>query len=352
VPPPFTDNPQKCVVRELWDTPLLCYFHTRYGVRYRYFGLPGVDLIDVRLWRDMIDEVVAFEPPGSDGGRRAAIDALRSNMKKYGIRGTAYWGSFEEVVLLRKDYDGVDYRQNSVVTLYNLDFCDEISSPISTRERGRKVRRFEAIRHVLRDQVECFQREGGPQHFVLMLTVRSQINADKIKSFLTPGTMQGDAKRFREECSKILAIPDGRSPLVGTHSWALKTLLFNSLSSYFGNPNISAVFFPQLMYQGTKTRIPRAGGGIDYLASPMLHWLVLCRFGDMETPTASCFPLQYLWSASVEVDGRANALRWAPQTGEVAQGAGLPDSVAWLKRFGGSVLAGLREGVGTRARQL
>ena len=42
---PFQDNPEKSVVRRVWDTPLLEHLHRKYKVRYRYLGLPGVDLI-------------------------------------------------------------------------------------------------------------------------------------------------------------------------------------------------------------------------------------------------------------------------------------------------------------------
>ena len=171
---PFTDNPEKRVVREQWDTPLLEHLHNRHGVRYRYLGLPGTELIDVKLWRDMIDEVIAFEPLDENGYGRQAINALRQNMRKAGIPGRAYCGSFEEVVHLRRDCDGQDYDQGGLVTLYNLDFCDEISSPVSTQERGQRVWRFQAIRQVLRDQVEYFNEAGPPKHFILMLTVRNQ----------------------------------------------------------------------------------------------------------------------------------------------------------------------------------
>ena len=70
---PFTDNPEKGVVRQQWNTPLLQHLHQQYGVRYRYLGLPGTDLIDVKLWREMIDEVIAFEPPDKDGIRQNGV---------------------------------------------------------------------------------------------------------------------------------------------------------------------------------------------------------------------------------------------------------------------------------------
>ena len=333
---PFTDNPEKRVVREQWDTPLLEHLHSRYGVRYRYLGLPGTDLIDVKLWRGMIDEVIAFEPPDDTDAGRTAITDLRRNMRKAGIPGRAYCGSFEEVVLLRKDFDGEDYLQDQVVTLYNLDFCNEISSPVQTRESGRRVWRFEAIRQVLRDQFACYQSMGGPSHFILMLTIRNQINSRKIRDYLRPSTLQGDARAFYKKCSAEEGIP-ARGNLIGSHSWALKTLLHNMLHNYFGTPNFSGLFFPQVLYHGTRVRMR---GGRGFLESPMLHWLVLCRFGDVETPSPEFWPDEYLSRASIAVQNE-EALTWAAQTGEQCSDDKPPNAVEWLLQHGHDILTGL-----------
>lgn len=334
---PFTDNPEKCVVREQWDTPLLEHLHKTHGVRYRYLGLPGTDLIDVKLWRNMIDEVIAFEPPDKDGYGREAITALTRNMRIADIPGRAYCGSFEEVVLLRRDFDGQDYDQGGLVTLYNLDFCDQICSPIQTQEGDERVWRFHAIRRILQDQLNCYQSTEGPRHFILMLTVRNQIGARKIRKYLRPSTLQGDAKAFYRECTDIKPIPNSGA-VIGSHSWALKALLHNMLCSYFGNPNLSALFFPQVLYQGTRVHIP---GTRQSVPSPMLHWLVLCRFGDDTAPSPDFWPDQYLARASVAVRDR-NALAWTAETGEETPAEESPNAVEWLAQHGRGILTGLR----------
>ncbi len=330
----FTENPDKCVVRKQWNTPLLRHLHGEYGVRYRYLGLPGTDLIDVKLWRDMIDEVIAFEPPDKvDSGRRA-FNKLTRNMRTAGIPGRVYCGSFEEVVLLGRDFEGQDYLQKQVVTLYNLDFCSEICSKVKTRD-GDKVLRFAAIRQVLRDQADCYHRVGGPRHFILMLTMRNQIDAWKIRDYLSPRKLDGDSRIFYNRCSEINAIPQERRPLIGSHSWALKTLLHTMLRSYFGNPNLSALFFPQVCYQGTRVQ---AGSG--YIDSPMLHWLVLCRFGEIAAPTPEFWPTEFLLKPSVKVAGR-KTLAWEVQTGEEQPEGEPPNAVGWLRTHGGTILDGL-----------
>ena len=71
-----------------------------YGFRYRYMGLPGVDLLDIKLWKDIIDEVVAFEVPAKPTARdrqgRRNIMSLRRNLRLLGIPARAFFGPMEE----------------------------------------------------------------------------------------------------------------------------------------------------------------------------------------------------------------------------------------------------------------
>lgn len=335
---PFKDNPEKRVVREQWNTPLLQYLHQQYGVKYRYLGLPGTELIDVILWKDMIEEVIAFEPPDKDTGGREAFNTLSVNFRKLLFQGHLYCGTLEEVLLQRRDREGQEYVQDKVVTLYNLDFCNEISSRIQTNE-GSKVWRFEAIRQVLRDQLDCYKREknAAPQYFILMVTVRNQISAGKILYYLRPSALQGDARHFFKKCSATNAIPqDKNTPLLGSHSWALKALLHHILCTYFGNPNFSALFFPPVLYEGTKTQTDNGP-----IASPMIHLLVLCRFGDDTAATPEFLPEQYLSRPSIKVRTKKR-LVWAPQTGEQNHAGNTPDAVAWLRQYGGGILNGIK----------
>ena len=164
-----------------------------------------------------------------------------------------------------------------------------------------------------------------------MLTVRNQIGARKIRKYLRPSTLQGDAKAFYRKCTAIKPIPSSGA-VIGSHSWALKALLHNMLCSYFGNPNLSALFFPQVLYQGT--RVSRS------VPSPMLHWLVLCRFGDDTAPSPDFWPDQYLARASVAVRAR-NALAWTAETGEEISADEPPNVVEWLAQHGRGILTGL-----------
>ncbi len=337
---PFTDNPEKGVVRTAWDTPLLQYLHQKHKVRYRYLGLPGVDLIDVHLWKPMIDEVIAFEPPDNSANRRAAIDKLRKNMHLHSIKGVAYWGSFEQVVMLRRDLDGQYYTQAKFVTLYNLDFCDEITSAVETPERRKQVLRFEAIRQILRDQATFYVHNKKPRHFILMLTVRNQSSSTKLRKLLAEPNLLASAKAHHDGCNKLLPIPPRQSELlIGTHAWALKTVVFNYLTSYFSNPCLSALFFPQVLYTGTPI-YSSAGTREKVVDSPMLHWVILCRFAEPDQVAADCTPVDYLTRSSVAV-GPDKTIVWSPQIGEQHPNGNPPDCVEWLKAHGAAILQDL-----------
>lgn len=328
----FTDNPDKGVVRESWDTPILRYLSTQYSIRYRYMGLPGVKLLDLRMWKDMIDEVVAFEPPDESADRRQAIVELRKNLQIYGFRGIAYYGSLEEVVLLKRDFEGTTYSQKDLITLYNFDFCDEIASPISTQTSGEKVLRFHAIRQVLRDQAECYRQTKRPNYFFLLLTIRNQIGAAKIKSFLNKQLL-AQAKDFYDRCRVMEPLPT-KGALLGNCPWALKTFLFDLLSQNFTNPNLSAIFLPVVFYLGTPVKTSQG-----QLESPMMHWVVLCKFGSDESHGTEILPQSFLPTSSVTVSNQK--LIWKPLTGEARIRSDPPNSVQWLCDYGTQFLQDL-----------
>ena len=326
---PFS-SPGKQAVRELWDTPLLAHLHQSYGVRYRYMGLPGVDLQDVRLWRHMIDEVIAFElratPRNNDPEGRRSVNALRRNLRLIGLPGYAYFGPMEEVVILREDYDGTPYHQDSVITLYNLDFCDEIGSRIETRRQGSRVWRFDAIRQILRDQRECFQRFGGPNVFILLLTVRDQMNARRLRTFLAR-TLHHDTRAYVQTCEAQNPLPPV-GYVLGTHTWALKAFLHDIIRQYLANPNISSLFFPVVKYTGDPVRTDQGT-----LPSHMLHSVLLCRFGDPQNPSPFFDPPDYLTAATSVRARDDQTLAWEPEPAEQTATPASPDSPQWVRPF-------------------
>lgn len=311
MPHVFSDSPGKRTVRKVWNTPFLRYLHSEYGIKYRYMGLPGSKLVDVNLWADMIDEVVAFEVKDNSFDGRESIRELRRNLALIRKQSLAYYGSFEEVVILGQDWDGQEYKQNKLVTLYNLDFCDEISSKIDTKNLGEKVWRYAAIRQILIDQKECYQIASCPCFFIILLTVRNQIYSEKIRELLQD-TLYHDTQRYSGICQATYPIPSNQN-LVGTHAWALKAFIHSILRSYFSTPNICSFFFPLVKYEGTRIRLMRN----RYLESPMLNLMVFCKFDRPERTNPRCYPLSYLEDVCSLRASNTGTLSLEPEPGEL-----------------------------------
>ena len=328
----FTDNPKKKIVREKWDTPLLRFLHNQFNIKYRYLGLPGVNLYDVLLWKDMIEEVVAFEPPDDSKDNRSSILELRKNLRINDIKGYAHWGSIEEVIIMRKDYEGQEYKQDKLITLYNLDFCDEICSRIHTLEDGKKLWRYHVIRQILSDQKNCYNIENKPNFFILLLTIRNQIDAYTVSRLLKKDLLSS-SKEYYDACIKSKSIPP-MGPLRGSHGWTLKLFLYNWFQGQLNNPHISALFFPFVLYYGAKTKVKKN----QYISSPMMHMMLLCYFSEPEYDTPVFGPESYLNHYSVKINNE-NEFYWAKETGENNTKIEKPDALNWLEFYGEDVLS-------------
>ena len=322
----FADSPAKRLLREQWNTPFLRYLHNNYQIRFRYMGFPGTDLIDVKLWRDMIEEVIAFELPYPGPDERKWIRQLRINLKKLDIPGIAYLGSFEEVVILRKDRDGQPYKQDKVITLYNLDFCDEIASLVDTLEFGKQLWRFEALRIILEDQKQCYLQARKPCHFIILLTVRNQIEASQIRTFLERSLLS-ETRAYYSTCEKAKPIPPN-GPLIGTHAWSLKAFLYDILRGYFQAPNICTLFFPLVKYIGTPIRKSRR----RLFTSPMLHWMLFCQFGVPENPTPDYYPQGFLYQVTSLAVAKSG-ITVTPEPGEIGDLNQVISPVDWFQPF-------------------
>jgi len=323
---PFRDNPAKRLIREQWNTPLLKYIHEKYNVKYRYMGLPGMDLIDIRLWKDMIEEVIAFElrSPGTDS--RKWIRTLRYNLKTFSFRSVAYLGSLEEVVIRGKDNEGNPYQQEKIITLYNLDFCDKIDSSVDTKDFGVKQWRYEAIRVLLNDQQRCFLEKvsSSPSYFILMLTIRNQMDATRLRQALN-GQILAETQSYFSSCEKSNPIPPN-GQVTGTHTWSIKAFLYDTLIGYFKAPNIATLWFPVIKYNGTPTR--NKLGRLD--DSPMFHWMILCKFGPQENPSPNCYPVSFLKKVNT-LYATDSSISISSEPGEIPNRYQKLSPVAWFQ---------------------
>jgi hypothetical protein len=161
----------------------------------------------------------------------------------------------------------------------------------------------------------------------MLLTVRNQIEASRIRAFLQDNLLS-ETRSYCSSCEALKPLP-AEGPVLGTHAWSLKAFLYNTLTGYFTTPNVSTLFFPIMKYDGTPIRL--RGG--KRLRSPMLHWMLLCKFGVAQRPTPSFYPTGFLSQAiSLAVEGSDIVTQAEP--GEVTAPIQHLSSVEWFQSFG------------------
>jgi hypothetical protein len=257
----FRDHPRKRTVRERWDTPLLKFLYDQWRLKYFYFGLPGPEAADVKLWHEMIGRVVAFEvESGETADTRADIVELNRQLALLGIPYDVYCGPLEEVVLGGMDYDGRSLNIDEFVTLFNLDFCNSITGHVDTPQ-GRRFRRFEALREIVSFQRRLF-RATGASRFVLLLTVRDEFHLGEMKRFVSNPDLPPQILSYVQ--AALRRTPLGQGDICRC-TGLLKVFIFSCLRDYFRGQNVVSVFAPPVVHFGASK------------ASHMMHLAVVCR---------------------------------------------------------------------------
>ncbi len=272
----FKEHPRKRTVRENWNTPLLRLLRDRWACQYLYFGLPGPKALDIKLWKDMIQDVVAFELMDEKSTRpRKRLEALARELTLLNLKHTIYCGPLEDVVLRGEDDDGKTFSLDEFVTLYNLDFCGAITERILVRGEQRCLR-FEAVRAVTSLQRQLY-RKTGASRFVLLMTMRNEFHGRTVSGPLNNEDLPEATQRFLRKArgmSPVMALRPG----IKSSTSVLRTFVFTSIRETLQGQNIVSVFLPPLIYQGSSAQ------------SPMIHFAVVCEMGAQEVAFSE--PLQ------------------------------------------------------------
>ncbi len=194
-PETFT-TPHKNLIRNSWNKPLLKFLSKKEGQNLVYMGLPSPEAEDLNDWIEYIDSVIAFQcrdhkhassPEQSRGQVEKLENYLRDLERKNKINNyVVYDGYLEEVVL--RGYDNspnvIDFRVGQFITLYNLDFCNKVSTPITyVDKKGNTVKafKFEAIGKLLDFQKSI---SSISKKFVLFLTVHCSYDGKELQDFI------------------------------------------------------------------------------------------------------------------------------------------------------------------------
>ena len=190
------NSEHKYFIRENWNKPLLKFLTKRVKDRLLYLGLPSPKAEDILQWIEYVKSVIAFQcreygEASDEEQERKGIEELNSLLQqlereKQIDNYVVYDGYLEEVIL--RGYDNspnqIEFRLNDFITLYNLDFCNKITSPIEYLDKKGELQtayKFNAINKLLQIQ----QSLGSVSNkFVLFLTVHCSYDGAELQNFI------------------------------------------------------------------------------------------------------------------------------------------------------------------------
>ncbi len=246
-------SPAKILIRKEWNKKLIRFIKNRLQKRIIYLGLPSPNAGDILEWIDYIDEVIAFQcrdypHPSSPGQSRQEVIRLEQQLASLERQRkistyTVYDGYIEEVLLRGRDNSDIDFYQGETITVYNLDFCNQITSPIQfIDEKGdiQEAYKFDAVRKLLEYQRK--NKEQGTK-FIMFLTINCGYQGAELHNFITH---HGDRNisDYHSEVKRIPAKPDRDARF-------LKSYVLESLKEYFKTQGFIPGFLPVIYYRGT-----------------------------------------------------------------------------------------------------
>jgi hypothetical protein len=126
-----------------------------------------------------------------------------------------------------------------------------------------------------------------------------------MKSYLFEGEdLDASTDAFVKEANKLKPIPNGHISLIKNYSWAVKAFVFNTIRSYLATPHLSCLLFPMIKYTGKPISAT--------IASPMMHWMLLCKFENPELPRSKVYPKNFLLRSSLSVVGKVLSMSKGP----------------------------------------
>ena len=265
----FLDHPRKRVVREKWNSPILKQLYNIWGAKFLYFGLPGPEILDIKLWKNMIESVIAFEvTDDTKDNPRENFEQLNYNLTLLDLPHAVYHGNIEDVVLHKKDLDEKEFKVEKFITLYNLDFCKAITSKVPTGN-SRKCLKFEAIREIVSMQRTLYRKTGASK-FVMLITVFEAFHRTEMDSFISRRDL---ASEIRDVVNRESIVKLSHSNLY-RNTELLRLFMFDFLRRYFIKQKIKSFFLPAVKYLG---KTPN---------SPMIHFCVICSMDSIESSQA------------------------------------------------------------------
>lgn len=250
----FSDHALKQIIREKWCKPLLREIVNKLGCKLLYFGLPAQEALDIQNWIEYIDRVIAFQcrdypNPSSPEQPRDSVIKLDNVLRELERKGhlmtySLYDGYVEEVVIKGRDTGGNAFTQNEIVTLYNLDFCNQITTPLTYFDNDGQVNscyKSEAIKRMMEMQNHLCP-SGIKTKFVMFLTIHADFFADEERRILSQ-TMGEEMTDYFKDVKKKAIRP------YSTIKY-LKAYVYSLVLNAFHSSHFATEFLPAIYYKG------------------------------------------------------------------------------------------------------
>ncbi len=260
----FSSN-HKVLIRKLWNQPLLKFLVKKGNDKLIYLGLPSSKAEDILAWIDFIKSVIAFqcrqygEMSSPNQGREEIENLevlLRSLERQRKLENfVVYDGYLEEVILRGTDNSPsqITFEQGSVITLYNLDFCNKITSPWEFVDRDGNIKtayKFNAIGELLKIQDSLSKVSDK---FIFLLTVHCSYDGKELHNFINSppnGTIGAYIHKY-----KALSGHEKNARIV-------RLFVAYQIEKFFTVNNFTSKMLPVIKYQGLND-------------TPLLHFVVL-----------------------------------------------------------------------------
>lgn len=256
---------RKFFLRDKWNKPLIKFLSKNVKDKLVYMGLPSPNGDDVNHWIEFIKVVIAFQcreysKPSDSTQSREDVEKLEeflralereSKLESYVV----YDGYLEEVVLKGRDNSpqSIHFEIQRFITLYNLDFCNDIASPIEfVDELGdlQTVFKFDAIKRLISIQKEISQVSN---RFLFLLTVHCNYNGKELENFLN----NPPNETIKTFLAKYHCLKD-----VEKNSRIVRLFVVHLVHQHFLANDFSPKILPVIRYKGIKD-------------TPLLHFVVL-----------------------------------------------------------------------------
>lgn len=285
------NSTNKQLIRTNWAKPIVGHIKDTLNKKLFYLGLPDTEAYDIVEWLEYIDTVYAFQcreyPQPSDPEQsREKVLALENTLRTFERKRQlttfdVFDGYIEEVVLRGFDNSPTikEFTQQEIITLYNLDFCGQVTSPIEYKDRdgnAQKAYKFDAIKRLLDFQKQIIFPN---KKFIMFLTLHCSYNGKELSNFIA-NPQNSDIQNY---ISQVSSLSKGKKA-----PYLVKAFVLHFLQQFFATNEFITEILPTIYYigdnnnpilfftlLGTSAQSENAGGVVHY---QKLNEILNCPF--------------------------------------------------------------------------